>query len=539
MKKFLRIFPFFLIFIVIFGLQTYWETTAKNQPFLDPYGRAVKVGTMTPNRPVEWIGEHRFAYLSEKSLVLATLDPATQSTTEEKRPIPADDIFAYTNYKLLGDDLFWIGKGQTLKWAKWQGSAWSQPQEITKQATALQLQAVAGKTLLTVGREGDLRVYDVSANTPNLLKSYPLKKVTNVTAALDDQGIYHIGAVDQLSGEMYHLSYMTLDTKTWQGADPIVLRELSMSTDTSIDSSTFGVDKTHGYFLTTIKIGKLGSKTLNVYSFPLTHPTEVQQSAVVTNTMMGHEAKGVYGATLAQEQGDDGLKFAFVANYAISPRVGGYEVFIGSLQNGVWNQDAAQVSNIQKVALNPVVQYNGQELTAIFTEETTYDTFDIFANTNNPQYAAASNKLTSTDLKQAAGQVPLYFGVVIVQVFVALAWPCISYIYLMYFIIKKEDELYDNASRHFWVAVLLYLASQIFIFVSYSNLDNFRVYAPEWLQSNFAIVMLFLCFALVCYLFTLMFRKLIYERNAILEFSYFMGLNVWLSLLGISYWMAY
>ncbi|MBL0388807.1 hypothetical protein JJB07_19580 [Tumebacillus sp. ITR2] len=539
MKKFLRILPFFLVFVVVYGLMTYWETTAQVKPFLEPFGRSAKVGTMTPNRPVEAIGDNRYAYLNEQNIVLATLDPATQQVQEEKRPLPNQDIYSYTNYKLLGDDLFWIGKGQTLKWAKWQGTAWSQAKEIATKVTAIRLQEAGGKKLLFAGGEGSLNIYEVGTDSLNVLKTFPQARVSDLTATLDDKGVDHIGIVDQISGEIYKLTYATLDTKTWQSTAPVLVTDLSMNTDSSVDSSSFGLDQLDGYFLISMKIGKLGTKTLNLYSFPLSDPSKVNHSNIVPMTQLGEEAKFVYGPVVLPGVEQDGLKFAFIASTATSPRFSGNELYLGTLQNGAWKQDATRISNIHKVALNPVVQKKGSEITTIFTEETTYETFDIYATSNNPTYAAASNQLTSDDFKTAAMQVPVYLGSAIIQFFVALAWPCLSYVYLMYFVLRREDELYERASRHFWIAVLLYLASQIYIFLSYGNLANWQVYAPEWLHSNFAIALLFLIFGLICYLFTLIFRKTIYERNAIVEFSYFTMLNLWLSLIGVAYFMSY
>lgn len=539
MKKFLRILPFFLVFIVVFGVQTYWEAESETKPFLDPFGRAEQIGTMTPNRPVELTGDDKFAYLSENNLVVTTIDPTMQTSKQEQRPIPDQDIYSYTNYKLVGDDLFWVGKEQTLKWVQWQGAdkGWSQPKEITKGVTALQFQVVAGKKLLLAGVQKELRIYDVTTDV-TLLKSYPQNKVVEIQGALDSKGVYHVGALNQLSGELYHLSYVTLDTKTWQGSDLIKLRELSLNTDSSIDTISFGSDAAYGYFLVTTKIGKLGTKNLELYSFPVADPSAVNHSYIVPKTMLGHESKGVYGASIAQNT-EGALKFVFVSNSASSPRVGGYEAYIGTLQNGTWKEDATQVSNLQKVALNPVLYQKGDEMVTLFTEETTYSTYGVYVNSNNAQHAANTNKWMVSDFTHAAMQVPVYFGSAIIQFFVALAWPCLSYAYLMYFVIRKEDDLYDRVNLHFWVSVLVYLVSQIYLFLAYSNLDNFYTYAPDWLHSNFAITLLFLGFAAVSFLFTVMFRKLIYERNAIVEFSYFIAINMWLSLMAIAYWMAY
>ncbi|WP_152559299.1 hypothetical protein [Tumebacillus flagellatus] len=518
---------------------TYWQTTAQVKPFLDPFGRSAKVGTMTPNRPVELIGENKYAYLKDQNLVLATLDPATETVKEEQRPIPNQDMFAYTNYKLLGDDLFWVGKGQTLKWAKWQGSAWSQPQEVAQKVTALQLQEAGGKKLLWVGVAGNLNAYEIGSDQLTLIKNFPHTNVETLTAALDDQGVDHIGVVDNINGGLYKLTYSTLDTKTWQGSAPVPVSELSLNTDSSVDAGSFGVDGQNGYFLVTYKIGKLGIKTLNLYSFPLGSPENVQHTTIVPHTFMGDEAKFVYDGVIMPGREQDGLKFGFVASTADSPRFEGNELYIGTLQNGQWKGDAARLTNIHKIALNPVLQKKGSAISVFFTEETTFSTFDIYSTTNNPTYAEASNKLTADDFKMSAMQVPVYLGSAIIQFFIALAWPCASYIYLMYFVLRREDALYDSASRHFWVAVVLYLISQISLFLAYGNLNNWRIYAPEWLHTNFAIALLFIAFALLCSLITWIIRKTFYERNAIVEFSYFTMLNLWLTLLGVAYWMTY
>lgn len=536
MKKFFKIFPFILMFLLIFGMQVQLDVSDRFQPFPEPFGREQLLGDMTPNRPAQALGENRFAWLLEQELVIATIDPASQAVTKETRPLPDEDIYASTNFRLIGDDIVWIGDQRTLKSATWQGSAWSKAQEIATGVHSMDVGVSEDHNVLFAGVGEQLKIWEITANGVQDIRSLPFKRVVYANVTTDKQGIMHLGTLDMHGSSIYQLVYLTFDPKSKKVSEPVIQKEVSTDTSQMIFESEFGVDNTHGYYVMTFTSTKTNSSDLRLFSFPLNNPKEGIYKRLTPPTDLG-PAEYAYGAQLEPGQ-EDNLRMVYVAEWGKNARVGGYEVFMSTLQKGQLSEEAKRVSNSLKMSVNPAFAKSGDTTIILYSLFGDFDLYNIYYTSDDPQYAAATNKLTLDDYTYSAMNVPQYMGVAVVLMFYGLAWPIASIIYIGYFIRKREDALYDQADRHLLVAIILYLVTQIYIFLSYAKLENFHAYSPAWMHSDFAIAMVFVGFAFISYLFTKLFGKLIYERNATVEFGYFVGLNLFSLLLFLSYFMA-
>jgi len=535
-KKFFKIFPFILMFLLIFGMQVQLDVSDRFQPFPEPYGREQLLGDMTPNRPAQALGDNRFAWLLEKELVIATIDPGTQAVNKETRPLPHEDIYASTNFRLVGDDIVWIGNQRTLKHATWQGSAWSQPQEIATGVHSMDVEVSGDHKVLFAGSGEQLKIWEITANGVQDIRSLPFKKVVFANVATDKQGVMHLGALDMHGSAIYRLVYLTFDPATKKVSEPVIQHELSTDTSQLIFESEFGIDNTHGYHVMTFTSTKTNSSDLRLVSFPLNNPQEGTYKRLTPPTDLG-PAEYAYGAQLEPGQGDR-LRIVYVAEWGKNVRVNGYEVFLSYLQNGRLSEEAARISNSLKMSVNPAFAKSGDYTTILYSLFDNFDRYTIYYTSDHPVFAGETNKLTLDDYTYSAMNVPQYMGVAVILMFYGLAWPVASIIYIAYFIRVREDSLYDHADRHLLVAIVLYLVSQIFIFLQYAKLENYHTYSPAWMHSDFAISMVFVAFAFICYLLTKLFGKLIYERNATVEFGYFVGLNLFSLLLFLSYFMA-
>src|SRR4051812_4879954 len=109
MKKFLKYFPFILVFLLAFGMHVKLDSDEQFKPFLEPFGREQAIGEMKPNRAPQVLADGRVAWLLDNELVITTVDPVTQQVTKESRPLPNEDIYANTNFRIVGDDIIWLG----------------------------------------------------------------------------------------------------------------------------------------------------------------------------------------------------------------------------------------------------------------------------------------------------------------------------------------------------------------------------------------------------------------------------------------------
>ncbi|MGB8956118.1 MAG: hypothetical protein WCC10_12140, partial [Tumebacillaceae bacterium] len=464
MKRFLKFVPFLLMFVLTFGMQVYLDTENTYKPFLDPFGRETQAGTMTPNRPPQVLGDDRYAWLHGPNLVISTVKAESKQVTEENRPLPDQDIYSRTLFQLVGDDLFWIGKSSVLKHAVWQNGKWSAPQELGKEAESIYAAQVGGKRLLIAGVDQQLKVWNVAANGMQELRSFPAKRLVYVSGATGADNILHVGAVDQTSESNYELSYLTVDAAKGQVSDLTMTKELALSSGNMIYDSSFGIDKKNGYYLLTYKSNRRDNRQLYAFTFPLNKPAAVQEVKFEGADNQNIDFEFSYGAYPLQGQGED-LPFVFSASYVKNPRSSGFEVFRSTLQGGKWKSDSTErLSNLHRVTLNPVITKHGEDTTVLFTQMSSYEDYQVWYNSDNRNYVSSTNQLTKDDYLQSAMSVPKYIGIAIISLFIAMAWPVLSYCYLIFYVLKNEDALYDRPNRHLLIAVAIYLVSQYWVF---------------------------------------------------------------------------
>lgn len=535
MKSFFRIFPFIFVFLLVLGLQTKWGADSQVKPYLEPFGRESAAGHSSVNRAPQPLGENRYVWLGDNDLVFTTIGPTKQGVQTEHRPAPADDLFSHTLYSIVGDDIFWVGNDDQLKRATWQNGKWSAPVEIAQHAYSLYATQVGSQKVLMAGINGTLNIWSVSGEKVTLMHSYPVKKVTNISGTVDANGNLQIGAIDELGASLVNLLTFSVDATHLQPSSLTVVDNLSMPSSMMVQDSTFGIDKTHGYFLITFMNTRSMAPQLTAYTFTLSTRSDFKQVKYP-----GEQQPTLYSAYVASSQGDS-LTVVTAGDYAKNPRVSGKEVFVTSLQDGVWKQGLQRVSNSHGVAVNPVFDkaQNGTT-TVLFMLQNSYEQFDLYYNSDDKAYATATNQEVKADYTKAMMNAPQYMGIAAIISFMVIAWPLLSYAYLFYFVVKRrEDELYDKAERHLLIAIVLHFICEVFVFLNYAKLDNIRIYAPEWMHGYGGLAGVLFLLGVVAYVLTKVFySRLRYERQALPEFTYYFAINAWTVLLGFSYFMA-
>lgn len=540
MKSFLRIFPYVLVFVLVFLLQIKLDADNRVLPYLEPYGRETAIGTATPNRPVQVLGENRYAWLAGQEFVLAQIIPAKQKSELEKRPLPSPDIYTTTTFKLSGSDLYWVGEKRVLKHASWENGAWSAAKTFDPDVISLELLQLGEQPYLLIGTEKGMKIYQASGAALKEVANFPQQRTVYVDGAVDQQGLAHIAMLEQVGVESYNLLHLTYDGAAQKASPKHLVKALSVGTSNLIDEMVYGMDKTHGYYFLTYKSSRKSTTELRAVSFALSDPSPktAKDMKLIPKTMIGEDAPNSNGPYVRPIQ-EEKLQFAFVADFGKNPRNTGREVLFSSMQNGQWQQDdLTRVSNLNSLGFNPVFDKQGDTTTTVFMKFAKLKTYDVLYNSDEPAYAAATNKMGKDDYTRAAMEVPQYLGMSIMMLVIAFAWPMLPFAYLFYLVVKKEDVLYDQPNRHLLISVVLYLATQIVVFLKYGNLDTLYYYMPSWLQSGFAVAMLFVVLAATSYAFTALYARTRYERSAMGEFSYFLGINVWTVTLALSYYLA-
>ncbi|TCP52435.1 hypothetical protein EV586_11034 [Tumebacillus sp. BK434] len=540
MKSFLRIFPYVLVFVLVFLLQVKLDADNRVLPFLEPYGRETAIGTATPNRPAQVLGENRYAWLSGQELVVAQIDPAKQKSELEKRPLPSSDIYTTTTFKISGSDLYWVGEKRVLKHATWENGAWGATKSFDADVIALELLQLGEQPYLLVGTEKGMKIYQASGPALKEVASFPQQRTIYVDGAVDQQGLAHIAMMEQVGVESYNLQYLTFDGAAQKVSLKQVVKALSVGTSNIIDEMVFGMDQTHGYYFLTYKSSRKSTTELRAVSFALNDPSprSTKDMKLIPKTLVGEDAPNSNAPYVRPIQ-EEKLQFAFVADFGKNPRNIGREVLLSTMQNGEWQQDdLTRVSNLHSLGFNPVFDKQGDTTTMVYMKFAKLKTYDVLFNSDDQAYAAATNKIVKDDYARAAMEVPQYLGMSIMMLVIAFAWPMLPFGYLFYLVMKKEDVLYDQPNRHLLISVLLYLATQIAVFLKYGNLDTLYYYMPEWMQSGFAVAVLFVVLAVISYGFTMIYARTRYERSAMGEFSYFLGINIWTVTLGLSYYLA-
>ncbi|MCX7568406.1 hypothetical protein OS242_00270 [Tumebacillus sp. DT12] len=533
MKNFLKVFPFLLVFVLVFALQVRLDVGARHLPYLEPFGRETMIGPSTANRPPQVLPDNRIAYLAKPDIVIAGIDPAGQQVSTERRPAPADDLFASTQFRLSGDEIYWIGNKRVLKRATWQNGAWSTAEELGPSASGLGLAESGEQRYLLAGFEGELKIWKIEPGRVIPVRNYPMKKPVYLDASVDGQGVFHIGAVNQLSSDSYEFYNLTLDTATGTPSDATMIKALNLDSSSMIDDMNYGIDRTHGYLLMTIKTGRSNNRDVRVWNFPLQEPTAGKMFSLAGEVGMSGGFT-IYGEPGQQET----LGVVFAADYQKNPRVGNREIFMGHFKGGEWQGDAVRISNTQKPTANPVFVRQGDVTTVVFTVFTSFDEYTLHYNSDSPSYAAATNVLTGDDYAFSAMQVPQYLGMMAVLFVLVMAWPVLAYVYLIWYLIKNEDALYDQPNRHFVIAFVLYLLVQVAVFLNYGKFDQIALYGPEWMLSPVWFSLLIIGMGVLSWGFAYLFGRIRYERHALAEFNYFFGLNTWMVTLALSYFMA-
>lgn len=535
MRNAMRILPFLVALVLIFMYQSKLVTDANVLPFNDNWGRETQVGVTTEDDPMQVSGDDTVVWIADDKLEFHEL--TADGTLQEKavKPLPVDsgDFLSYGQYDITEQKVTWLGRGGTLKQSEATEGGWSEPKVLAEGLSHFQRLALAD------GGEYFLTATEHQASLSRL-HGGRLEPVADLNVPSVRRGALHLNAEGELEVAlsaspamgMMELHYATVDLQHKK----ILLQELILKKVVdyaqSIGDFAFLQDGGLRHLMYTLQSTRNGDRAVFVYDYRHGE-TPGNYRKLEVPTYFGN-TPNVVASPVVDRHYQEGLRFLVSARYAKDPRHIAGQLVMVYMKNGEVTK-FEPLTNVKTFVYRPAFLHNGEDTSVAFLEPRTFDRYNVLLTSNDPAYIAETNVITDADYKRGAMEVPLYWGVAFIYLFVALLWAFVPLTVIGY-IGWRHEEFYEKHSRKlFWLGVLLYAATK----AHFLHRDFYLVsqeFMPLWMQGGIGAELLVQAAMLaVSLLVTQLFRLTLPEkRSAGYELLYLILFDMTVSL----FWYA-
>ncbi|KRE93375.1 hypothetical protein ASG89_07750 [Paenibacillus sp. Soil766] len=533
--KLLTYVPFLAIIVIIALIQTFMLANENVKPYPEPFGRATELPQLaTYGGPVQMIEEGIFTYLAGKTIEFITIDEEGRNSTET-RPLPDSGVFQ--SYKMMDKDhVIWIGDGNKLYASEWKNDAWRSKNALIENEIA-NVQTVVGlngETVLLAYHETSLYVSEFHPTANLNWTKLDIPNVKQIQGVWDTSGgsLSLVYAVSKDGNEAFH--YVKLDKASWKPVVQMKLKEVDDATS-SLDDMALGADGSSLITAYTTSSRKSGKSTLHKLSFLANQPDNIQDEVINLPDMRGNNSDTILHPTFIQaSSGEATLVVSSV--YEKNRRQTSQEVYKIGFQDGSM-LNASRISQFSGFAVYPTFDtYKGSSL-AIWLDAVNAKTYRVYYATDQLPYKERMNSFHAKDFQQAAGNLPLFWGIGILTALISLKWILLPGLFLIVISVFWQYHYDEHAKRHFRISIAMYLSVKTLFIGDYRKPIALQV-MPELLQSVWVSLILLLVIAGISYVLTRLWRKGLSERNVGLEMFYFVVLDVFMTNMWYSFFMS-
>ncbi|CAN7542928.1 hypothetical protein LJR153_003914 [Paenibacillus sp. LjRoot153] len=533
--KLLTYVPFLAIIVIIALIQTFMLANENVKPFPEPFGRATELPQLAAyGEPVQMIANGSFTYRAGKTLEFVTIDEEGRHRTES-RPIP--DAGSFHAFKMLDmDHIIWIGDSNKLYASEWKSDSWSLKNALIANEIG-HVQTVVGpngENVLLAYNDSSLYVSEFHPNANLTWTKLDIVNVKQIQGVWDTSAgsISLVYAVSKDGNESFH--YAKLGNTTWIPLSQMKLKDLDNATS-SLDEMTLAVDGSSFITAYTTSSRKSGKSSLHKLTFPANQPDKIQDEVLNLPVAKGIDSDTIlHPMFMKASSGEVTLVVSSV--YEKNRRQSSQEVYKIGFKDGKV-VDSSRISQFGGFAVYPTfASYNGSSI-AIWLDAVNAETFRVYYATDQLPYQERMNSLRAEDLQQAAGNLPLFWGIGVLTALISLKWILLPGLYLIVISVFWQYHYDEHAMRHFGISMAMYLIVKALFIGDYRKQIALQV-MPDFLQSVWASLFLLLLFALISYFITRLWRKGLSERNVGLEMFYFVVLDVFMTNMWYSFFMS-
>lgn len=533
--KLLTYVPFLAIIIVIGIIQSFMLANENVKPYPEPFGSATELPELaTYGEPVQVIEEGGFTYLAGKTMAFISLDEEGRNHAET-RPLPDTGVFQ--GYKMMDKDhILWIGDGNQLYASEWKNGSWS-PKSTLIANEIDHVQTVVGphaEKVLLAYNESTLYVGEF---LPNVKMTWTKLDIGNIKQL---QGIWNasgssmslVYAISQDGNESFH--YAKLAQSTWMPQLQLKLMDLD-NTTSSLDEIVLARDGSTFITAYTTSSRKSGKSILHTITFPENQPTMLQDEVLNLPVVKGIDSDTILHPSFMKQASNE-VTLVVSSVYEKNRRQTSQEVYKVDFMDGKMLH-AARISQFGGFAVYPTYASFKGNTYAVWLDAVNTETFRVNYATDQMAYQERMNSLRAEDVHQAAGNLPLFWGIGVLTALISLKWILLSGLYLIVISVFWQYHYDEHAQRHFGIAMAMYLIVKALCIGDYRKPIALQV-MPDFLQSVWLSLVLLLLFAGISYFITRLWRKGLSERNVGLEMFYFVVLDVFMTNLWYSFFMS-
>ncbi|TCS74655.1 hypothetical protein [Effusibacillus lacus] len=529
--KLTKYLPFILIALFCITVQTFMLTRQQFLPFPEPFGRESKLPPASVKQSVQPVDSNQFAYKSGAAITYVTLDEHGNSQVFN-RPLPDQDML-YPRW--AKERAYWIGSDNHLYGSPWSQDKWGPRQMIVKQqVTAFDVVDRKSQFPLLVWSNNDsVEVGQLMEQGAESIASLPIAGVTNLKAIPDRQGKLSIG-VWAKGSDSYEIWYAQADPASGKMERILKAKTVRLSDYSKFHDFDAGLDSTSFYLFYAIESTKTSKVTLTYVSIPLHTFSPVSEGKVSVSLADGKTTTDVYGAYVFPQQSDR-LQLALVSSF-VKDRFDHLEPYLITFENGT-PVSQALVSGMRGIPMEPVYAKNDLGHTQVLWLSLNGRSYDVFYTTDSPNYRERMNVLSKEDYIWSLKALPLLIGISLVAVLITFKWFPLSYAYLLAVLFFREHHFMAKARVHFWIATGLYLIMKILFIGDFYKPHAVKLmpaYMTQWYSPYILTGMIFL----ISYLSTRLWRKRLEDRHPLMEFSYFVLVDVFATTLWYSYFLS-
>jgi hypothetical protein len=514
--KLFTVVPFLAVMILIGVIHTVLLAREQVMPYAEPYGRETALPDLaTQAGPVQMIGSKSFAYKSGNELIYVIIDKEGRSSSEA-RPVPDAELFQ--SYRLIGEEeAVWIGASNKLYASEWKNGTWS----------------ANGKKVLLAYNDEALFVGTTQGEvSPNWIK-LNTSGVKQVQGFLETDGLLSVVYATSREGNSA-LHIIKLDTASGKTVVMEKLKELELI-NRSLEDFSLYADKSFLRVAYTISSAKSGKSTLQMLTYPWDQPANRQDERIDLPSSATMDSDTILQPTFSQSATGE-VTLVVSSVYEKNRRMSSQEVYQLTF-NETQLASSTKISQFGGFAQYPNLAQEQDIRLAVWLEPVNQTSYRVYYATDQQPYRERMNQLTADDLRTAAENLPLLWGIGLVTWFLSLKWIFLPGIYLLVLSAFWQHH-YDSRPRlHFFVSLGMYLGVKVLFIGDYRKVTALQV-MPDALQPILVYFCMLIIMALLAYVCTRVWRKGLDDRNIGLELFYFVLLDIFMTNLWYSYFMS-
>lgn len=519
-----------IFFAAIIIFHSYYNLKVIIEPASDTWGRSTSLGEgdLYKKQPAILAGEQYTEILTanKSNLTQFKINRETRETQIENLNLKDVQSYKVQKFEWDANNIYIIESNSLYYVTKSEGGGYSSKTKLCDDVKDFELVKADEGVVLAVAQSDGIVLYKQSGNDFLAYGSkYPIEKLTNLAAVMDNKGILHVAAYSEVDAIYFPFSYLTVENGSWHLAGSVT--EKSISSSWLITDMDIGIDHTSVYIfyeMTKWDKGGLSARCLvataplNQNSFDMKFtPLIVKDSDQTDPMLFMNEVNTI------KEQNEN-LKLSVVRNSYDKKLGSGFSAYEVTMNNGKTIGYDRVTLNQRLLSNSEFVSYNGDNI-FVYLDAAGGFNYEAFYTENSNGYFKNSTSATKEDYQVAVmNTIPGYVSSLIVSAIkFTMYFPIILWFLAGEFLNIKK--LKNNPKMVMGIGLTLYMALKLFTFGDYYT-EVSTAQMPSVMTFAGAPYAYAIGVAVISYLITKLLKKHNPEMHSIAEFIVFALIDI-------------